>query len=64
MNLKNMSNEAHLRREICSHMIQGWRYIPHQAHQEERDLQNRIREEVQPVDDLIVPGDRIEIHHE
>ncbi len=47
-----------------SHVVQSRRNVPHQAHQEERDLQNRIREEVQPSHQRVIPRHRVEIDEE
>ena len=48
----------------CIHVIQGWRDIPHQAHQEKGNLQNRVCEEVHPSDKLVIPGHGIEVDEE
>lgn len=46
------------------HSIQSWRDVPHQAHQEERNLQDRVGQEVHPPHELIIPGYGIKVDEE
>lgn len=46
-----------------SQVIKGGCDVAHQRHEEERDLQNMILNEMEPVDDLIVPRYHIEVDH-
>lgn len=49
---------------IHEHVIQRGRDVAHEAHEEEGHLQHRVRDEVQAPDQLIVPGDGVEIEDE
>ena len=42
-------------------MIQSGRNVAHKAHEEERKLQDRIREEVHAIHEFIVPRYGVEI---
>lgn len=46
------------------HMIQCWRDVSHQAHEKERDLQDRGCNELHPSHQLIIPRHRIEVDEE
>lgn len=45
-------------------MVQRRRNVPHQAHQEERDLQDGVRKEIQASYQLVIPRHRVEIDEE
>ena len=45
------------------HIVQGRRKISHQRHQEERNLENIVLGEIEPADNLIIPGRIIKIDH-
>ena len=47
-----------------SHVVQGRRNIPHQAHEKERYLQDGIRKEVHSAHQLVIPRHTIEVDEE
>jgi len=46
------------------HLIESGRDVPHQAHEEEGDLQDGIGKEVQAVHELVIPGGLLKVDDE
>lgn len=46
------------------HVVQGGGDVSHQAHQEKWHLQDRGREEIEPIDKPVIPCDRVEVDKE
>lgn len=43
------------KKKVSLHLIQRRRNIPHQTHQQKRNLQNRIGDKIQPADERFTP---------
>lgn len=62
----NLLPSAYIERtvHVLVHLIQCWRYIAHQTHEEEWDLKHRVGDEVQPAHKLVIPGRCLEVDKE
>jgi hypothetical protein len=46
------------------HIVKRWRNVSHQRHKKEWNLQDIVLDEVQPIDNLVVPRRMLEIEYE
>jgi len=58
MNLRGASSAKKPENGVYSplQVIQSRRYMSHQGHQEERDLEDMLLEEVEAIDNPVIPG--------
>lgn len=48
----------------ASHIVQSWRNISHQRHEKERYLEDMILDEIQSIDNRIIPRCTLEVEYE
>lgn len=48
----------------CSHVVKSRGNVSHQTHQEERDLKNRMLNEMEPVNNVVIPRHSLKIRKE
>ena len=62
MNLKQVSTSTMLpNMPKDSHVVQGRTDVSHETHEEEWQLQHRVLEEIQSIDDFVVPSRALQV---
>lgn len=64
MNLTTSISVREYNAGTLSHMVQSRRDVPHQAHQEEGELQDGVRKEIQSAHELVIPCHGVEVDNE
>jgi hypothetical protein len=49
---------------VHEHLVQGWRNVSHERHQEEGHLENRVLEEVEAIHYSVVPVSVVQVYNE